>query len=51
MDAFIYLFAAYSIVWIALFGYLFGLSRKQRKLTRDVETLKKYLETKGIDEE
>jgi len=36
-----YLFAVYSIVWAAVFGYLFYLYRKQRKLRREIDTLRK----------
>lgn len=39
-----YLFAAYTLVWITLFVYLVSLSRKQRKLDQEIETLKKILE-------
>jgi len=36
-----YLFAAYTITWTVFFGYLVLLSRKQRDLTSEIETLKK----------
>ena len=36
-----YLFAVYSIVWATVFGYLFYLYRKQRKLRQEIDTLRK----------
>ena len=41
-----YLFAAYSVVWILLFGYVFSISSKQKKLETEMETLRKLLERK-----
>jgi len=35
-----YLFAVYSVVWAAVFGYLFYLYRKQRKLRREIDSLR-----------
>ena len=36
-----FLFAAYTIVWLAVFGYIFHLHRKQVKLERAIDLLKK----------
>jgi CcmD family protein len=41
-----YLFTAYAVVWILLFGYVMSISSKQKKLDREVETLKKLIEQK-----
>jgi CcmD family protein len=35
-----FLFAAYAIVWLLIIGYLFSLSRRQKKLAREMEALK-----------
>jgi len=35
-----YLFAAYSVVWLGVFLYLWSLSRRQRRLFRKLEALK-----------
>jgi CcmD family protein len=35
-----WLFAAFAVVWIALFGYLLDLGRKQAALAREIEGLK-----------
>lgn len=40
MKNFSYLFAAYSIVWIMLFLYLFNISAKIGNLKREVESLR-----------
>ena len=39
-----YLFAAYTVTWILLFLYIFGLSRKQKKIDEDLATLRKMVE-------
>ena len=38
-----YLFAAFAIVWAVLFAYIFVLVGRQRRLKREVESLKKTL--------
>ncbi len=35
-----WLFAAFSAVWIVMFGYVFSLDRKQRSLRAEIEDLK-----------
>jgi len=35
-----YLFAAYTIIWTFVFGYVFFLYYKQRKLRRQIDLLK-----------
>jgi CcmD family protein len=35
-----YLFAAYTIIWAVIFGYVFLLYYKQRKLRRQMDLLK-----------
>ncbi len=41
-----FLFAAYVIVWLFIVGYLFSLSRRQKKLAQEVETLKQIRQSK-----
>ena len=41
-----FLFAAYMVIWTALFIYLVSLSKKQQRLDSEIETLKKILEEK-----
>ncbi len=40
MDNLEYLVGAYTVVWLALFGYLVILSRKQKQLRQDIDLLK-----------
>jgi len=41
-----YLFAAFAIVWALLFAYIFRLAIRQRKLKREIESLKELLKDK-----
>ena len=41
-----YLFAVFSVTWIAFFGYAFLMSRRQRDMQRELEALRKDLEEK-----
>ena len=38
-----WLFAAYGIIWLALFGYVIKVLRRQRELERDLERLRQEL--------
>jgi len=42
-----YLIAAFAIVWAVIFGYVLLLLNSQRKLRREIDSLKKTLEKKG----
>jgi CcmD family protein len=35
-----WLFAAYGVIWIAIFLYIFGLDRKQKELAGEIAALK-----------
>ena len=39
-----YLFAAYTVIWAVVFGYVFVLYLRQRRLSRDIELLKQDLD-------
>jgi CcmD family protein len=41
-----YLFAVYSITWIAFFAYLYYMSQRQRNLRSEVEELRQILAEK-----
>lgn len=41
-----YLLAAFGIVWVLFFGYVLSLSGRQKKLLREISTLKDTLEKK-----
>ncbi|MBI4216103.1 MAG: CcmD family protein [Chloroflexi bacterium] len=40
MENFVYLFAAYSLIWIVLFGYVLSIFWRQRGLERELERLR-----------
>lgn len=44
MDHLPFLFAAYSIVWIAIFLYVLSLDRRARAVERDLEELRERLQ-------
>ena len=35
-----YVIAAYAVIWILVFGYIYSLNRRQSKLRHDIEILK-----------
>ena len=41
-----YLFAAYTIIWIVLFAYVFSLARRQQKLKEEIERVSQLLQTR-----
>jgi CcmD family protein len=43
-----YLFAAFVIAWLLFFGYLFLLSGRQKKLQREIDSLKELGKVKEI---
>ena len=45
-----YLFAAYAIVWAVLFGYILLLLGRQKKLQREISSLKEALKEKGSEQ-
>lgn len=47
LEHFPYLFAAYTIVWIVLYLYVFWLDRRERRTERDLEELKRLLQGGG----
>jgi CcmD family protein len=43
------LFAAYSVLWIALFLYLLHLTRRSRRVEEEVEALRRMMPGGGPD--
>jgi CcmD family protein len=41
-----FLFAAYLVVWLLIVGYLFSLSRRQKRLAQEIEALKQMQQGK-----
>jgi CcmD family protein len=46
MDNFPYLFAAYTIIWIVLLGYVLVMFNRQARLKRELDSLKEMLKEK-----
>jgi len=40
-----YLFAAYTVIWVLLSGYIFSLHKKQKRLFKEIEQLKSRIES------
>ncbi len=41
-----FLFAAYSVIWLGVFIYVFFLLQREKKLWRDIETLQAEMKEK-----
>ena len=41
-----WLFAVYAVTWAAFFAYVFIMSRRQREMQREIDTLKRALDAK-----
>ncbi|HVN79134.1 MAG TPA: CcmD family protein [Terriglobia bacterium] len=39
-----YLFAAYSIIWLVLFGYVFSLARRLHALRGEIDQMQRMLD-------
>ena len=39
-----YLFAAYTVIWIVVFGYLLFMQRKQKKLQQQINLLEQSMD-------
>ena len=50
MDNLDYLFAAFATVWVVIFGYVLLLSRKQRQLQHELESLEVRISKGGSRE-
>jgi CcmD family protein len=46
MDNLTYLFAAYTAIWVGIIAYVFVLMLQEKKLRRDIESLKEELKEK-----
>jgi CcmD family protein len=47
-----YLFAAYTVIWVVVFGYVLFMQRKQRKLQQQIELLRESVgKRKTTDDE
>ncbi len=41
-----YLFAAYTVIWAVVFGYVLSLFYKQRRLRQEIDALREILKEK-----
>ena len=41
-----YLFAAYTLIWVVLFAYVFSLSRRQHKFREEITRLEQLIENR-----
>jgi len=46
MGDMVYLAAAYAVIWLAAFGFIFSMVSRQKSLQRDVELLKQLAQQK-----
>lgn len=44
-----YLFAAFAVIWVTVFGFVLGLFNRQRRILREIDSLKEVL--KGQENE
>ncbi|HEY49763.1 MAG TPA: CcmD family protein [Dehalococcoidia bacterium] len=49
MDNLSYLFAAYTVIWAVIFGYVFFVHQRHRRLRRELDTLKEDVEKQKAD--
>jgi len=45
-DTLTYLFAAYNLIWLLLFGYLWTMGRAQKRLERELRDLAERLRSR-----
>ena len=45
-----YLFAAFAVSWVVLFGYLFYVNRRQHELRKEITRLRNILEQEAEEE-
>ena len=46
MGNLVYLFAAYAVFWVLTFVFVFRIARRQKGLEREIESLKRALESR-----
>ena len=46
MDNMSYFLAAYAVIWIGVFGYLFHIHRKQKGLRKELDSIRREMEGK-----
>ena len=51
MDNLGFFLAAYAVIWAVVFGYLFFMQRKQRRLQREIGMLEESIRRRDADED
>ncbi len=46
MDAYVYLFLAYSTIWLGIFGFMWFLNKKANHLEQELNLLKELVDAK-----
>jgi len=46
MGDLIYIFVAYAVFWVLTFVFIFNLARRQKGLQREIESLKRALDSR-----
>jgi CcmD family protein len=46
MENLVYIFAAYAVFWVLTFVFVFSIARRQKGLQREIESLRRALETR-----
>ena len=49
MDDLGYLVAAYTIIWVVIAGYVFRLGRKQNRLRREIDSMRREMADQAQD--
>ncbi len=44
-----YLFAAFAVVWVVVFGYILLLLNRLRRLRREIDSLKEAMKEKTVE--
>ncbi len=47
---FLFVFVAFAIAWAAVFGFVLLLLNKQRRLRREIDSLKAAFKEKGVEQ-
>ena len=45
-----YMFAAFTIIWALLFGYVLTMRHRQRNLQREISSLKQAFKDRGVEQ-
>ncbi|MFC2020656.1 CcmD family protein [Chloroflexota bacterium] len=45
-----FLYAAFAIVWVVVFGYVLSLLNRQKRLQKEIDSLKEVFKEKGAEQ-